>query len=67
MKEIKSKYQRKNYQELTFNLDEYSCHRCGNVFLIDIDMCQDKYEDDQARPYKHFFCPYCGKENITMV
>lgn len=43
MKEIHSKYQKKNYEEITFNLDEYTCRKCDGIFTLDIDKCSLEY------------------------
>lgn len=67
MKEIRSKYQAKNYEEVTYYLDNRQCGSCGHVFAVDLDKCPTQYFPDQARPFAKFYCPYCGEKHFQCI
>ena len=35
IKEIKSKYQAKNYEEIEYELKEIVCHKCDRPYMVD--------------------------------
>lgn len=57
--EIISKYQKKTLQEITYNLTETQCRKCGHWFMIDTDFCKPAPTDDYD-DYVKIYCPYCG-------
>lgn len=64
MKEIKSKYQQKNYEEIEFVFHENSCRKCGLLFQMDDRYCQTYYASDDDTEYIKYYCPYCGTKNF---
>ncbi len=55
-----SKYQKKNYEEVTYYYDETSCPHCGHYFMVDYTylkpVCIDGDDD-----FVDIYCPYCRK------
>ena len=61
LKEIKSKYQKKNYEEVEYCLYEEMCPKCCVPFMID-DRYLKSAEFDEDYDYVCITCPYCGKK-----
>ena len=61
MKEIRGKYQHKNYEEVTYELEEITCRHCGVPFMIDYAYLPTRELEDQADLFYKITCPYCGK------
>ena len=40
LKEIRSKYQAKNYEEIEYELEEQVCPKCDRPYMIDTRYCQ---------------------------
>lgn len=59
MNTIRGHYQRKNYEERTFLLEEVQCQRCQNVFMIDLDYCATIYDENDDCERSIYYCPYC--------
>ncbi len=58
LKEIRSKYQAKNYEEIEYELEEQVCPKCDRPYMIDTRYCQTVTQDDEDWEVK--ICPYCG-------
>ena len=58
---IRSKYQKKIYEELSYYLSECSCKHCEKYFMIDYNYLPMKELPDQADLFYKITCPYCGK------
>ena len=60
-RQIISKYQKKNFEEITYELSEYTCLKCDRPFMAD-----ERYfpvtDDGQELNYDfiRITCPYCG-------
>ena len=64
--EIRSKYQRKTLEEITFELDEINCPYCKRQFMADFRYF--KYAElDGDYDFAKIFCPYCGKSHLEHV
>ena len=61
---IISKYQGKTLEEREYNLDEFSCPHCDNVFMIDFSYLSIIYDSDDYAQYYKITCPYCGKRTL---
>lgn len=61
-KEIKSKYQKKVYEEKEYFLDETTCPNCNVPFMIDYRYLK-LFELDGDFDYATITCPYCGKKH----
>ena len=59
---IRSKYQAKNYEERTYNLEECVCYKCGHVFMLDTNYCPTRYDETIFDDVYRVICPYCGKK-----
>lgn len=62
MKEIRSSYQKKNYEERTYFLDETACPKCSLPFMVDFTYLKLK-EIDGDYDYAQIICPYCGTKH----
>lgn len=58
--ELRSAYQRKNYEVKEYFLDETDCPKCGRPFMVDIGECKD-VEIDGEYDFHRIICPYCKK------
>ena len=64
--EIRSKYQKKTFEEITYELEECQCTNCGRPFMADYRYF--KYvERDGDYDFAKIFCPYCGKSHLEHV
>lgn len=62
---ILSKYQEKTLEEREYNLDEFSCPHCDNVFMIDFSYLSVTYGSEDYVQYYKITCPYCGKRTLV--
>jgi len=58
LKEIKSKYQAKNYEEIEYQLEEQVCPYCGLLYMIDSHFLKTETKNDED--WEVNLCPYCG-------
>ena len=66
-KEIRSKYQKKNFEEVIFRLDETACHKCDRVFSIDYDKCDEEWDEDEQDMRAVVYCPYCSFKHRVLI
>lgn len=64
MNKIHSKYQKKNLEEREYNLDEFSCPHCDNVFMIDFSYLPLIYDSDEDEYLFKITCPYCSHKTM---
>lgn len=62
MKEIRSSYQKKNYEVIKYYLSETSCPKCGRPFMVDFSYLKS-VEIDGDYDFVRIICPYCGKKH----
>lgn len=65
LKEIKSKYQAKNYEEIMYYLEEQVCPKCDRPYMVDSRFCQTVTKDDEDWEVKR--CPYCGYVHYVCI
>lgn len=58
LKEIRSKYQAKNYEEVEYELEERTCHKCDRPYMVDPYFLKTVIENDED--WEVNICPYCG-------
>lgn len=58
-KEYESKYWRKTHEEITYNLEECACTKCGKWFMVDYAHLPS-VEIDGDYDFVKITCPYCG-------
>lgn len=58
LKEIKSKYQAKNYEEIEYELGERVCRKCERPYMVDRYFLKTVIKDDED--WEINICPYCG-------
>ncbi len=67
MNEIRSKYQKKNYEEITIIYDEFTCWKCNRDFMVDLDQCDTEMDLYQCKPFQIFKCPYCSAKHRVHI
>lgn len=60
LKEIRSKYQEKNYEEIEYHLEEMECPKCSKPFMIDSRYSLTEYSLAHDEDMIVYYCPYCG-------
>lgn len=65
LKEIRSKYQAKNYEEIEYELEEQVCPKCDRPYMVDSRFLQTitRYDED----WEVRICPYCGSETHVCI
>lgn len=62
MKNMLSKYQKKNYEEIILQYHEVECPYCHGYFQIDFSLCTFEPDKLTPRDWVVVYCPYCGKK-----
>lgn len=64
--EIRSKYQKKNYEYFEPDYIDVQCGRCKSVF--EFDPRWSKYEEaDDGKESAVAFCVYCGRKHLVRI
>lgn len=61
-----SKYQRKKYEIVDYDLHEYHCGKCDGYFTMDESRC-DYGANKNGESYMKYFCPYCGHKHFQFI
>ena len=65
LKEIRSKYQAKHYEEIEYELEEQVCPKCDRPYMVDTRYCKTKTIFDADWELK--ICPYCGYKHYVCI
>lgn len=65
LKEIKSKYQAKNYEEIEYELEERVCRKCERPYMVDRYFLKTVIKDDED--WEINICPYCGHKWFVCI
>lgn len=56
-----SKYQKKHFEEIVYELDEHQCPKCRHWFLIDERFCPSADDGQELNwDFVRIVCPYCN-------